>query len=214
MPPVVVTPTASEPVTLAELKLAAHITHTTEDTFLSDTIVAAVERYQFDTRRQLMEATFDWFLPFFSSHTFVSSHLHLNQSVTILNERSFEIPLPPLRSIVSVKFFDTAGVQQTVPASEYGTKTSSEPGRIYNLPNEEWPDIEDDRIEDAVVIRYVAGAAVITDVPEIDRRAILLLAQHWIENREAVVLDDRIRTSEVPLSYPDIAERRKIILTG
>lgn len=213
MPPVVVTP-ASDPVSLAELKTAAHITHSTEDDFLTDTIVAATERYQFDTRRQLMEATFDWFLPFFSSHTFVSSHLHLNQSVTILNERSFEIPLPPLRSIVSVKFFDTAGIQQTVPASEYGTKISSEPGRIYNLPNEEWPDIEDDRIEDAVVIRYVAGAAVITDVPEIDRRAILLLAQHWIENREAVVLDDRIRTSEVPLSYPDIAERRKIILTG
>jgi len=213
MPPVVVTP-ASEAVTLAELKEAAHITHATEDDFLTDTIVAATERYQFDTRRQLMRATFDWFLPYFSAREYVSSHLHLNQSVRVLNERSFEIPLPPLISVTTVKFFDTAGIQQTVSSLEYGVKTSSEPGRIYNLPNEEWPDLEDDRIEDSVEIRFVAGAATAADVPEIDRRAILLLAQHWIENREAVVLDDRIRTSEVPLSYPDIAERRKIILTG
>jgi uncharacterized phiE125 gp8 family phage protein len=214
MPPVVVTPPTAEPVTLAELKEAAHITHTTEDTFLSSRIVAARFRYELDTRRQLMEATFDWFLPFFSSHTFVSSHLHLNQSVTVLNERSFELPLPPLTSIVSVKFFDTAGVQQTVPATEYGVKTSSEPGRIFNLPNEEWPDLEDDRIEDAVVIRFIAGAALAADVPDLDKQAIFLLAQHWIENREAVVLDDRISAASVPLSYPEIAEGRKIILTG
>lgn len=214
MPPVVVTPPTDEPVSLAELKLSAHITHSSEDAFLLGRIAAARFRYELDTRRQLMEATFDWFLPFFSSHTYVSSHLHLNQSVTILNERSFEIPLPPLRSIVSVKFFDTAGVEQTVPASEYGTKTSSEPGRIYNLPNEEWPDLEDDRIEDAVTIRFIAGAALASDVPDLDKQAILLLAQHWIENREAVVLDDRIRAASVPISYPEIAEGRKIILTG
>jgi uncharacterized phiE125 gp8 family phage protein len=207
MPPVVVTPAASDPVSLAELKLAAHITHSSEDDFLTDTIAAATERYQFDTRRQLMRAEFDWFIPCFSSRNNL-------RGAIVLQERSFEIPLPPLISVVSVLYFDTAGIQQTVSASEYGVKTSSEPGRIYNLPNEEWPDLEDDRIEDAVVIRYLAGDLTASAVPQIDRKAILLLAQHWVENREAVVLDDRIRTSEVPLTYPTISENRKIILTG
>lgn len=207
MPPVVVTPPTAEPVSLDELKLAAHITHSSEDTFLTNSIAAARFRYELDTRRQLMVATYDWFLPCFSSRT-------NRRGSVIVQERSFEIPLPPLSSIVSVKYFDTAGVEQTISSSEYGVKTSSEPGRIYNLPNEEWPDLEDDRIEDAVTIRFIAGAALASDVPELDKKAILLLAQHWIENREAVVLDDRIRSASVPLSYPEIAEGRKIILTG
>lgn len=207
MPPVVVTPPTAEPVSLDELKLAAHITHSSEDTFLTNSIAAARFRYELDTRRQLMVATYDWFLPCFSSRT-------NRRGSVIVQERSFEIPLPPLSSIVSVKHFDTAGVEQTISSSEYGVKTSSEPGRIYNLPNEEWPDLEDDRIEDAVTIRFIAGAALASDVPELDKKAILLLAQHWIENRETVVLDDRIRSASVPLSYPEIAEGRKIILTG
>ncbi len=208
MPPVVVTPPTEEPVSLAELKLSAHIEHSSEDTFLTDTIAAARFRYELDTRRQLMEATYDWFLPCFSSRT------NRRGDRIIVQERSFEIPLPPLKSIVSVKYFDTAGVEQTVPDVEYGTKTSSEPGRIYNLPNEEWPDLENDRIEDAVTIRFIAGEEFAVDVPELDRQAILLLAGHWVENREAVVLDDRIRSASVPITYPEIAEGRKIILTG
>ena len=207
MPPVVVTPPDAEPVSLADLKLSAHIPHGSEDAFLTNTIAAARFRYELDTRRQLMEATYDWFLPCFSSRS-------NRRGAVIVQERSFEIPLSPLSSITSVKYFDTAGVEQTISSSEYGVKTSSEPGRIYNLPNEEWPDLEDDRIEDSVTIRFIAGAATAGDVPALDRQAVLLLAQHWIENREAVVLDDRIRSASVPLSYPEIAEGRKIILTG
>lgn len=207
MPPVVVTPPAAEPISLAELKLAAHITHSSEDAYLTGVIAAARFRYELDTRRQLMEATYDWFLPCFSARTFPRGEV-------IVQERSFEIPKPPLQSITSVKYYDTAGVEQTLAGTVYSAKTSSEPGRIYNLPNQEWPDLEDDRLEDAVTIRFVAGAADADSVPDLDKQAIMLLAQHWIENREAVVLDDRIRSSSVPLSYPEIAEGRKIILTG
>lgn len=207
MPSVVVTPPTSEPITLAELKLAAHIDHDVEDTFVAGRLVAARFRYELDTGRQLMAATYDWFLPCFSSRT-------NRRGDVIVQERSFEIPKPPLISITSVKYYDTAGVEQTLADTVYAAKTSSEPGRIYNLPNQEWPDLEDDRIEDAVTIRFIAGAATAADVPDLDKQAILLLAQHWIENREAVVLDDRIRSASVPFTYDTIKDGRKIILVG
>lgn len=207
MPPVVVTPPAAEPISLAELKLSAHITHSSEDTYLERVIAAARFRYELDTRRQLMEVTYDWFLPCFSARTFPRGDV-------IVQERSFEIPKPPLQSITSIKYYDTAGVEQTLAGTVYAAKTSSEPGRVYNLPNQEWPDLEDDRLEDSVTIRFVAGAALAVNVPDLDKQAIFMLAQHWVENREAVVLDDRIRSATVPLGYDAIAEGRKIILTG
>lgn len=213
MPPVVVTPPAAEPISLTEFKLAAHIDHADEDAFLTATIAAARQRYEYDTRRQMMLATFDWFLPGWSSQEYVGGIPDGRTISTREMLRVFEIPLPPLASIVEVEYYDTTGSLQILATTVYGVKTSSEPGRIYTKPDQEWPDLEDDRIEDAVRIRFTAGAATASAVPEIDKKAILLLAQHWVENREAVVLDDRIRAAEVPITYSSIAENRKIILT-
>lgn len=214
MPPVVVTPPVAEPISLAELKLAAHITHTDEDAFITRVIKAARIRYELDTGRQLMVATYDWFLPCFSPREYVGVIPDGRTISTRLMQRTFEIPLPPLVSIDEVEYYDTAGVLTILPVSVYAAKTSSEPGKIYNLPNQEWPDLEDDRIEDVVRIRFTAGSATAADVPEDDKQAIYLLAQHWVENREAVVLDDRIRAAEVPRTYETIQLGRRIILTG
>lgn len=195
MPPVVVTPPVNEPISLAELKLAAHISHSSEDTFITTTISAARFRYELDTRRQMMQATFDWFLPCFPG-------------------MEFELPLPPISSVTSIKYIDTAGVEQTLATTVYGLDASAEPAVIYLKPNQEWPDLQDDLRRRAVTIRFVAGAATAGAVPDLDRKAITMLAQTWVENRESVVTDDRIRSAEVPLSYSMIAEGRKILLVG
>lgn len=195
MPPVIVTPPAAEPISLSELKTAAHIDHATEDSFLTDTIAAARFRYELDTRRQMMTATFDWFLPCFPGP-------------------EFEVPLPPLTSVTSITYLDSTGASTVLATSVYDVDTAVEPGVIFLKPNQEWPDLYDDQRRRAVTIRFVAGAATSSDVPELDRKAILLLAQTWTENRESVVIDDRLRAAEVPLSYNMIAEGRKIILVG
>lgn len=213
---VVVTPPAEEPITLAELKLAAHITHTDEDAFLTRVIIASRIRYEHDTGRQMVLATYDWFLPCWSPQEYIGEipDGRLVSGVNRTMQRSFEIPRPPLVSIDEVEYYDTTGTQQTLATSVYAAKTSSEPGRIYNLPNQEWPDLEDDRIEDVVRIRFTCGSADGASVPEDDKQAMYLLAQHWIENREAVVLDDRIRSAEVPLSYSMLAANRRIEIVG
>lgn len=194
MPPVVVTPPVSEPLTTAEVKLSAHITHTSEDTFIDGRIAAARFRYELDTRRQMMVATFDWFLPCFPGF-------------------EFEVPLPPLSSVTTIKYFDTAGVEQTLSTDVYDTDTATEPGVIFLKPNQEWPDLQDDLRRRAVTIRFVAGSATAADVPDLDKTAITMLAQHWIENREPVVLDDRIRAVKVPDTYNAIADGRKILMS-
>lgn len=207
MPLVEVTAPTAEPLSVAEVKTAAHITHTSEDTFIGERIAAARFRYEQDTRRQLMRATYDWFIPCFSSRW-------NRRGAVIFSERSFEVPITPLDSITTIKYFDTAGAQQTLATSVYDVKTSSDPGRIYNKPNQEWPDLEDDRIEDAVEIRIVCGSADAASVPDLDKQAVMLLTLHWIEHREMVVLDDRIRSVTVPMGYEEIVQGRKIILTG
>ena len=215
MPPVVVTPPSEEPISLSELKLAAHITHTDEDTFLTRIITAARIRYELDTSRTLVSTVFDWFLPCFNSWEYVGS-IADGRTISVrsrVNVRSFEIPNPPLVSIDEVEYYDTDGTLTILPTTVYAAKTSSEPGKIYTLPNQEWPDLEDDRIEDVVRIRFTAGNADAASVPEDDKQALYLLAQHWIENREAVVLDDRIRAAEVPLTYRWLMNNRSVIHT-
>jgi uncharacterized phiE125 gp8 family phage protein len=49
-----------------------------------------------------------------------------------------ELP-PPLISVTSVKYFDLAGVEQTIDQSAYIVDLASEPGRITPLTGTLWP---------------------------------------------------------------------------
>lgn len=193
---VVVTAPAAEPLSLAEFKLAGRVTNTAEDALIPIYISAARRRYELDTRRQVVTATYDYFLDDFPS-------------VKKDDGSEIEIPRPPLTSITSVKYIDADGIEQVFDSSKYLVTSGREPACIYPAPDEQWPTTQTTRLRERVTIRFVAGVDVSSTDPT-DKQAIMLLALHWFENREAVVVDQRIATAEVPLGYTQLMLNRQI----
>ena len=187
-----------EPITLAEFKLAARVTNTSEDLLIANILIpGARSKYELDTRRQVVTATYDFFLRDFPS-------------ARSGEDSVIEIPKPPLASVTSINYFNTDGVLTLLATSVFDSDTNTEPGTVFPKPNQEWPVIETDRLRNGVEIRFVAGV-VAASVDPIDKQAIMMLALHWFENREAVVIDQRIATEIVPIGWSSIVESRTII---
>ncbi len=189
-----VTAPTEEPITLEEARLAAHITTTSDDNHINLVISAATRQYEHETRRQMTTATYDYFLDSFPTD-------------------AIEIPLPPLASVTTVKYFDADGVEQTLAATVYDTDTSTEPGTIFLKPDQEWPEIQELKLRKAVAVRFIAGAAA-DSVSFQDKQAILFLAVHWLENREPVVVDDRMQAAEIPNTFRMLVNARRISEVG
>lgn len=97
------------------------------------------------------------------------------------------IPLPPLQSITYVRYVSpVTGLEVTLTdGTDYTVDTYSEPGWI--VPGASgWPTPMD--TVNAVRVRFIAGYS---EVPVAVKRAVKLLAAHYYENRESVVLDAR-----------------------
>jgi len=86
----------------------------------------------------------------------------------------FCIPLGPVVSIVSVKYMDAAGVEQTMPPADYEAHAE----RIRPVAG--WP--ATNGALGAVRLQFVAGDG----VPDNIKHVVRLLVGHWYENRESV----------------------------
>lgn len=94
-----------------------------------------------------------------------------------------EIPYPPLQSVTSVKYTDSAGSETTLTENtDYIVDTDSLVGRIVLPYAETWPTATLNTVN-PIKIRYVAGYT--TDIPKSIKIAMLLLIGHWYANREA-----------------------------
>lgn len=101
-------------------------------------------------------------------------------------ESEIILPRPRLDSVTTIKYYDTDNVQQTLAAAYYDVDAYSEPCRIKEAYGYSWPSVYDRM--NAVEIIYKSGyGTAATDVPAAIRHAILLLAGHFYEHREAVI---------------------------
>jgi uncharacterized phiE125 gp8 family phage protein len=158
-----ITAAAAEPVTLAEAK--AHLRATDAEDALIGTLILAA-RQALDGRdgilgRALMEQTWELVLDAFPCP-------------------SIDIPLPPLKSVTSVKYIDADGVEQTLAEAAYTVDADSEPGRVVVV--DAWPPTK--AVPNAVRIRFVAGYADATSVPDGLKAAMLLHIGDLYVNRE------------------------------
>ena len=156
---------ATEPITTAEAKTHLRVTGSTDDAYI-DTLVKSVRQTaENELRRSLITQT--W--------------------VRTLDEFPDAITLhyPPVIAVTSVKYYDTAGVQQTLDPSLYSLDYQSEPGWIVPAYNEGWPDTL--QAINAVEVTYTAGYGTATDVPAAIKAWILLHVGHLYENREATM---------------------------
>jgi uncharacterized phiE125 gp8 family phage protein len=156
-----------EPLSLAEAKSHLRVDDTSEDTLITDIIVAARNYVENVTKRQLVTATWTHYLDAFAAE--------------------IRLPYPPLQSVTSVKYYDTGGSQQTLASAVYTTDTYRQRGRLVEAYGQTWPATQ--AIINAVAIEYVAGYGDAgSDVPSAIRQAMRLLIGHWHENREDVAI--------------------------
>lgn len=167
-----------EPVSVTTLKSELRLLDNSEDGLLERRITAAREALEIATGRAFISQTwrysFDSFPP---------------------GGGALPLPRPRLISVSSVKYYDSDGTLQTWSSSNYQTDTDSEPGRLAPVPGVVWPTAQDDRLA-AVQVTYTAGyGTAASDVPSAIQQAVLLLACHLYENREATT---PVKLSEIP----------------
>ncbi len=97
----------------------------------------------------------------------------------------------PLQSVTTVKYYDTAGVLQTLASTVYTVDTVSRPGRLVRAPVQSWPSVQLDRLSNPVEITYVVGWATAEDVPERIKQGIRLHVAYMQYDREG--LDERAK---------------------
>ena len=102
------------------------------------------------------------------------------------DNNSIRIPLPPLQSIESIKYYDTDDVEYIIAPTEYYVDTIDQFGGWVILNhNKVWP-VTQLRPANGVCITFVAGYGDAGDVPANVRAAILLILGHLYEHREEV----------------------------
>ena len=165
-----ITPPASFPLTLEEVKSHLNVDYADKDALIELYLQAAVDHAERFTGRALVDQT--WEL-----------------SLSEFPVGKITIPKPPLLEIVSIVYDDAAGSEQTVDAASYVVDYDSSPGSVSLLPALTWPTVL--VAENSVRIRFRAGYLVDEspadgDVPSAIKAAILLIIGNFFENRETV----------------------------
>lgn len=167
-----------EPVTTADLKTHLRIEHTNDDDYIAALGKAGREFAENFTERQFVTATYVYTLDNFPAG------------------RLIVLPRPPLASVTSVKYYDTAEVLQTYANTCYNVHIDTEPGFIELDYDQTWPSTYDRA--DAVQVTFTAGYGAAGNVPDGLKAAIHLIVANWYENREPVVTGTT--AAKLPLS--------------
>ena len=164
-----VTDATTPVVTVTDAKKHLRVTDNESNSTIESLVAAATKFVQNKTRRQLINATY-----------------RVSMRQFPMGGGVIELPRSPASSVTSIAYIDENGVSQTWSSSNYILDSDSEPGRITEAYEQNYPST---RIQDGgVLITYVAGyGAASTDVPDDLIHAVKLILGHWFENREAVI---------------------------
>jgi uncharacterized phiE125 gp8 family phage protein len=176
-----------DPISIAEAKAHCRVSIDDDDGLLAGYILAARAHVERETGRVLMTQRWD---------------LNIDRAWP----RSWDgacyrsrivLPLPPLRSVVSIQYVDDQGVTQTLAADQYRVIKGEIFGYVEPAFDVAWPAVR--AIGDAITVRFEAGyGSTPSAVPESIRQAMLLLVGHWYENRETVNVGNI--TGELPFT--------------
>jgi uncharacterized phiE125 gp8 family phage protein len=181
-----VTGPALEPVSLIEAKQHCRIDSTDDDGLLAGYILAARSYAEDYTRRAFITQTWDYRISnAYADNPCVMGWPAVKQGDTYYPR--IELPKPPLISVTSITYVDTAGVSQTLAADQYQVNPYSYTGLIDPAYGVTWPQVRTQM--NAITVRFVCGhGSNPGNGQELERvrQAMLLMIGHWYENREAV----------------------------
>jgi uncharacterized phiE125 gp8 family phage protein len=164
-----VTPPTVEPISLAEAKAHLRVEVDDDDTLIGRLIAVARQDAERHQRRALLPQSFD-----------------LTLGDWPRCDRTIKVPRPPLIEVESIKYRDGDGVLQTLDETSYAVITIGTPGLIWFPMATSFPVLQCGR-PDAITIRFEAGYADASAVPDITKQGMMMLIGHLYENREAVV---------------------------
>lgn len=175
-----ITPAATEPITLAQLKAQCRVDTADDDAVLTLAIQAARAKAENYTGTAIITQVWE-------------------QTLDAFPEAEIELLKPPATAITSVTYVDEDGVTQVMPSANYSLDVSTFPGWLLPAYGTDWPTTRDQA--NAVAIRYATGYADANAVPG-DLRAWLLLTAAFIyAQREAMVLGGKV--AEIPARFVD-----------
>lgn len=121
----------------------------------------------------------------------------------------FDLPKPPLQSVTSVKYKNSAGTETTMTENtDYLVDTDSTIGRIVLPYSVSWPSFTPYPVN-PIKIRYVAGYTSTNLIPKSIKQAMLLLIGHWYANREAVAIGS-ITSREIEFSVSNLLAKKRV----
>jgi hypothetical protein len=185
--PVIITPPAVEPVSLAEARthLLLPSAVTDQDAEIQELIASAREYAESITGRVLVNTTFDWVLDHWPMPAALAQRA-LMQTLNMPASPLAEIrpPRSPLVSITSITYYDPQGIQQTLDPALYQVMAGT-PGRIMPAYAKAWPAIRS--WPGSITVRFTAGySADASGVPKAAKAAIRLMVGGWFTNREHI----------------------------
>ncbi|MDP3897631.1 MAG: head-tail connector protein [Mesorhizobium sp.] len=165
---------AAEPVTLADAKAQLRVAHDSEDELLSGLIRAARAEVEAQTGMALIDQAWRLALDRWPFAGIVRLRRH------------------PVREILSVTVYGAEGEAQLVDPASYQADLASRPARLHFTGN-----VAPERRLNGIEIDFSAGFGEAgTDVPDLLKRAILMLVAHWYEFRVVYGADSQ------PVSIP------------
>jgi uncharacterized phiE125 gp8 family phage protein len=190
-----VTPPATRPLTLTEVKLHLRVDPGNTDDDLIELILRAAVAHNDGPEgflgRALIDQTWDLYLDEFPVG-------------------AIEIPLPPLIEVVGVFYNDSAGDEQEWGAANYTVDNANEPGRVLIAGSGSWPTISTDA--NAVRIRFRAGyldtsSPPVANVPSDIKAGLLLYIGALYANREETVIGQTV--AKLPWGAEALLRRRR-----
>lgn len=172
-----------EPISLAEARAQCRIDGTDEDTLLTIYIAAARQKAEGETQSALITQTWE-------------------QKLDEFPDAGIRIGKPPILTVVSVKYDDIDGTEQTLTAGTHYTVDTAT-GYVNPAVDTEWPDTNDAAgALNCVRIRFTAGfGPAATDVPAAIRSWMLLTIAYLHAQREAV--DATGKAAAIPSRFVD-----------
>ncbi len=162
MPLSLVVPPAAPTVTLEQARAHLKVDGTEEDALITDLVQAATRRVEFECSLALITQRWRYFRDCWP------------------RSGVLEIPIHPVRSVISVKALTPSGLI-TVDPAYYEVDMASRPARLRASPG--FPPLAEGFNVVEVLLEAGFGDAP-DDVPADLRQAILLLTAFWFENRE------------------------------
>lgn len=123
---------------------------------------------------------------------------------------ALRLPLVPVQSVSSVKYYDSDNVLQTfAPSGNWALYQDALSPFVSILSGVSWPTGLYNRL-DAIEVTFVAGYGTKPDdVPAPIRSAILLIVGHLFENREQVTIGN-MQATELPWGVPQLISPYRI----